>query len=220
MRAREITMDYSVIIAAAGAASRMHLGFNKVLFKVGDKTILERSVEPFLSDKKCKKIVICVALNEIDQVKKIFTNNKIYVECGGETRSHSVFNGLKQIDSEIVLIHDGARPFLTKNVINRVRTKVEDGFDSVIPTITPVDAVLINGKRNSETIVKLVQTPQGYKTHHLKKAYDQAFKEKKLAIFRDDASLVEKYFRSAPCEVEGEIENIKITNPKDLKALG
>jgi 2-C-methyl-D-erythritol 4-phosphate cytidylyltransferase len=213
-------MDYSVIIAAAGTASRMHLGFNKVLFKVGEQTILERSVEPFINDKKCKKIVVCVAASEVEQVKKMFISKKIIIEKGGETRSHSVFNGLKQVDSEIVLIHDGARPFLTKNIINRVRTKVEDGFDSVVPTITPVDAVLINGKRNSETIVKLVQTPQGFKTHHLKKAYDQAYKEKKLATFRDDASLVEKYFRSNPCEVEGELENIKITNPKDLKALG
>ena len=212
-------MDYSVIVAAAGTANRMHLGFNKVLYKLNGMSVLERTVSHFLNDKKCKKIIISVNPVDQKQVTEMFNNKKIQIELGGETRSHSVYNGLKLVETEIVLIHDGARPFISQSLINRVRTKVEDGFYSVVPTVVPIDSVLINGHRNSETIVKLVQTPQGFDTQQLKKAYDQAFKEKKLATFKDDASVIEKYFRYPPAEVEGEIDNIKLTTPKDLKTM-
>lgn len=213
-------MDYTVIIAAAGTANRMHLGFNKVLYKTNNETVLERTVSSFLSDKKCKKVVIAVNPLDLDAIKNLFSDKKVTIEIGGETRSHSVHSALKVVDTEIVMVHDAARPFITKSLINRVRNKLEEGFYSVVPTIIPIDAVLINGHRNSETIVKLVQTPQGFNTHQLRKAYDQAFKEKKLANFKDDASIVEKYFRYVPAEVEGEIDNIKLTTPKDLKTVG
>lgn len=212
-------MDYSVIIPAAGTATRMKLGFNKVLFKLNDQTVIEKTVGVFLNDKKCKNIIVCVGQSDFETVSALFKDKRVNVQVGGETRSHSVYNGLKFIDTDIVLVHDGARPNLTQQVINRVRAKVEDGFYSVIPTITPIDAVLINGHRNSETKVKLVQTPQGFKTHQLKKAYDQAFKEKKLTVFKDDSAIIEKYFGYAPAEVEGDVDNIKITNPVDLKVI-
>lgn len=212
-------MDYSVIIPAAGTATRMKLGFNKVLFKLNDQTMIEKTVGVFLNDKKCKKIIVCVNSVDFEIVANLFKGKKVNVQMGGETRGHSVYNGLNYVDTDIVLVHDGARPNVTQQVINRVRSKVEDGFYSVVPTIVPIDAVLINGHRNSETKVKLVQTPQGFKTHQLKKAYDQAFKEKKLTVFKDDAAIIEKYFGYAPAEVEGDVANIKITNPVDLRTI-
>lgn len=212
-------MDYTVIIAAAGSATRMQLGFNKVLYKTNNQTVLEKTVSPFLNDKKCKKIIIAANQKDMPSIQVMFDSKKIKVEIGGETRSHSVYNALKLVETEIVLVHDAARPFLTQSVINRVRNKVEEGFYSVIPTVVPIDAVLINGHRNSETIIKLVQTPQGFDTHQLRKAYEQAFKEKKLNHFKDDASIIEKYFQYPPAEVEGDIDNIKLTTPKDLKIM-
>ena len=135
---------------------------------------------------------------------------------GGETRFHSVKNGLAYVRGEgLVGVHDGVRPFVSREVIagcyEAAQTK-----QAVIPVIDVVETVRHLTKPGSETVprndYKLVQTPQVFEVQLLKEAYQQEYTD----AFTDDASVVEAMGREV-CLVQGNRENIKLTTPFDLK---
>ena len=128
-------MKYQAIVLGGGKGSRADLGYNKILYKMKDgRTVLEKSCDIFLNDDDCQKLI--VVLNE----ELPFNNEKVIKTKGGNNRYDSVLNGLKLVDSEYVLIHDGARPFVTKDDINRLKTELasEDGAILVNKTVDTI----------------------------------------------------------------------------------
>lgn len=207
-------MKYGVIITAAGVGSRMGLGYNKLLYSFGDKSIIQLTVGVFEKDSNCEQIVIAVNGNDLDTLTPLFTNAKIKLVKGGSCREESVYNALQHITSEYVLIHDGARCNVNENLINKVLYAIEAGAMIVFPAIKKSEAILVHGREIGDL---LVQTPQGFKTQLFKKAMKQAHDEYTLDCFTDDVSLAEQYLGIHARIVKGDEKNIKITVQSDLE---
>src|SRR6056297_1341338 len=102
---------YSAIILGGGTGERLGLGYNKVLYKVKGKTVIEHAVQKFLDDKEFNEIIVVMNRNDYDQTKVLFNDQRVRVIKGGQTRQESVYLGLKDIQlNDFVFIHDGARP--------------------------------------------------------------------------------------------------------------
>jgi 2-C-methyl-D-erythritol 4-phosphate cytidylyltransferase len=144
---------------------------------------------------------------------------EVCVADGGETRFHSVRNGLSLIPDNargVVGVHDGVRPFVSSETIRRCYESAEE-FGAVVPVVPVVETVrqlLADGSSMTvdRNAYRLVQTPQTFDIQLLKKAYGQPFDP----FFTDDASVVEAMGHPIKL-VEGNNENIKLTNPADLK---
>lgn len=212
-------MKYSALILAAGSGSRMKLGYNKVyaLLKNG-KTILETTMDVFLQDEDCAQIVVqtdCVEYFDRVLGRK---SGKVVVVKGGQTRQESVANGLGAILCDYVLIHDGARPFLTMDALNRLKKALETNDAAILgvkakDTIKQVDGEYIAKTLDRDVLIQ-AQTPQGFKTDLMISCMNQAVKEGFLGT--DDASLIERYSDVKVKVVEGDYRNIKITTIEDL----
>ena len=206
-------MKYQAIVLGGGKGSRADLGYNKILYKMKDgRTVLEKSCDIFLNDDDCQKLI--VVLNE----ELPFSNEKVINTQGGINRYDSVLNGLKLVDSEYVLIHDGARPFVTKDDINRLKTELasEDGailVNKTVDTIKEVRDGYITGTPQREYLYNAL-TPQGFKTEVLKEAYANV----DFNGVTDDASVLEKYGKKVKI-VEGSLNNRKLTSPEDFLDL-
>lgn len=198
-----------VIILAAGIGKRMNLGYNKMLFEIDGVPVYKRALQIF---KDFDEIVF--VKNESD-ILDLPSNVKVV--NGGCTRGESVYNGLKMIKSDYVLIHDGARCFLDEKALNRCLKAIKENdvialAVKVKDTIKMIeDDVLKTLKRD-----KLVQmqTPQGGKTSLFMQAYEC---EKKSGFSStDDVEVIEKYTNVKIKLVEGSYSNIKLTTKEDL----
>ena len=106
-------LDYTALIVAAGAGTRMGLGYNKAYYRMADgKTILEHTMDCFLQDEDCKEIVVVTDSEDFYHALGPDTIGKIVVVQGGASREESVWNGMKAVLCDTVFVHDGARPFL------------------------------------------------------------------------------------------------------------
>lgn len=213
-------MNYSVCILAAGKGSRTQLDFNKVFFKFSDGTsVLDRSVNLFNADPDCKEIILVVAKHEQEYVEKLYQNlDKVKITIGGKTRQESVSHGLRLVCSEHVFIHDGARPYLNMEEVNKLKQTLSD-YDACLLMAPSVDTVKIveNGfvkESLDRSLLYNAQTPQCFKTSLLKECHQKALEDQREAT--DDAQLVEWYSNTLIKVVTGNASNIKITNPGDL----
>ena len=127
------------IIVAAGKGSRMNYDRNKLLLPLGKSTILQTSLEPFLKHSRIRKIYLAVSLRDHQFIKKLIPEEVILVK-GGKRRQDSVHNALVEVmkgetTPDAVLIHDGARPFCSTNLIDRVleATLMHDAAIPVLP---------------------------------------------------------------------------------------
>ena len=113
-------MKISVILACAGTGSRMNLGFNKLRYDIGGMTIFEKTLSNFIRD-DISQIVITSNKDDFDYFTKAVLNveTNCVVTLGGQTRQESIYNALLSLDkdTDYVIIHDGARPFVTKQII-------------------------------------------------------------------------------------------------------
>ncbi len=214
----------SVIIPAAGQGKRFGAGTNKAFVSLAGKTILERTVAAFSDLPEVSEIIIVIAPDELDEIKrqvKFYPRQDIIkAVAGGSERQYSVENALAAIrdDAEIVLIHDGARPLISRRVIHQVIKAVRDNSAAIVAVpVKDTIKVVDSGGFVTSTPVRselwAVQTPQGFKRSLLIQAYKKAREENFLGT--DDSSLVERL--GIPVKiVPGEYENIKITTPEDL----
>ena len=212
-------MEY-IIIVAGGKGLRMGSDIPKQFLPICGKPVLMRTIERFRE--YSKDIHVILVLPKAQQ--KYWANlcaeyhfhEKYEIADGGETRFHSVRNGLSLIPDNAegtVGVHDGVRPFPSVEVISRCY-EVAQTAKAVIP-VTPVVETLrhVEEKRNVlRSDYRLVQTPQVFDIQTLKEAYRQEYKDS----FTDDASVVESIGREVTM-VEGNRENIKITTPFDIK---
>lgn len=212
-------MDYSAIVLCAGRGSRSGLNYNKLLYRFEEKTVYEMTMEIFLKDDRCQQIVVVTKKDEINDLKKLITTNKITYVFGGTERQDSVYNGLQVVNQEYVLIHDGARPYLKIENIDDILRCLNDNPACLL--MVPVKDTIKVCKEGTvvETLPRSVlmqaQTPQAFKTELIKDCYRLAKDANFVAT--DDASLVEKFKDIDVTVVIGSYENIKITTPDDLQ---
>ena len=210
-------MEYQAIVLAAGNSTRSGLQYNKVLFELNNTPIIYLSTKNFINDMSCNKIFLVCKENDLEDLKKIFNGiDKIEFIIGGETRQESVNNALKLVTSEYVLIHDGARPYFTAILLNRLIAKLKE-VDAVIPVWTMTDTVkeVKNGvvvKTLKRDVLKRVQTPQAFKTSVLLKAHNDA----KNKLYTDDSSMDEELTDTKVYVIDGEYPNIKYTFKEDF----
>lgn len=212
-------MEYSAIILAAGKGSRTNLEYNKVFYKFSDgQVLLLKTLSRFLDDKSCTQIVIVSTPNEIEIIQDMIDDSRITYTYGGETRQDSVYNGLQKVSNEFVMIHDGARCFVSAKEIENCKKALEknDACLLMVPAIDTikkvVDGYVVNTPLRSELYA--AQTPQCFKTELIKECYQKAKDEG--AIASDDASLVELYSDVKIKVVNGEYANKKVTTKEDL----
>ena len=206
-------MFYDVVIVASGKGQRANLGYNKAFYKMKDgRTVLECSASLFIEDEDCKNIIVVTNEEYIEQVLK---NDKVICTIGGKERRNSVENGLNLVQSEYVLIHDAARPFLNRLSLEDLKKELEtSGACILAKKATDTIKVVENNKivktldRNS---IYMAETPQAFKSDLLKKCY----KESENIIFTDDASLVESLGYEVSI-VEDKFNNKKLTNEMDF----
>lgn len=239
----------SVIIAAAGSGKRMGGGLNKQYIKLRNMPVLARSVRIFNEHETVDEIIITVRKGEEElcrqQITEPYGFKKVAkIIAGGRERQDSVRLALKELssDSGIVLIHDGARPFVSRRVIDDVIEGCE-AFGAAVPGIRLKDTVKtvnksrrvsdregINGSGSVEAedqaeiltaagtpdreLLRAVQTPQGFLTELILEAYENLLKDP-MSVFTDDASLLEAMGRDVII-TDGDENNIKITTPADI----
>ena len=208
-------MSYNVIILASGEGERAKLGYNKVLFKMENgKTVLENACKIFLEDDDCRRVI--VVTNE----KYVINSPKLIKAPGGKTRSESVWNGLQDVNSANVLIHDAARPFLKKIDLEKIKVALEKNKAAILAiketdTIKYVKNDEVETTLNRDYIYRAV-TPQGFKTELIKRAYKTVLED--CYPITDDASACE-YIGESVKVIEGLSSNIKLTNPEDFKNI-
>lgn len=212
-------MKYSALIVAAGSGSRMKLGYNKVYAKLEDGTyILEKTISVFQKDPDCQEII--VVTDPLLYREKIASRmpGKIVLAVGGKTRQESVCHGLMAVLSDYVMIHDGARPYLTQDRIDALKEtlETEDAALLAVPskdTIKKVENGYITTTYDRNSLV-CAQTPQAFCTDLIIRCMERAIIDGFTGT--DDCSLVEKYSDTKIKVVEGDYTNKKITTPEDI----
>lgn len=216
-------MERYAIIVAGGKGLRMGGEIPKQFLPIGGKPVLMRTIEVFRQAYPDIHIILMLPVSQQDYWQQLCQEYNFTVPVriadGGETRFHSVSNGLKLIPDDadgLVGVHDGVRPFVTVETIRRCYDEaMEKG--AVVPVISVVETVRQLRKDGTSVTVprdeyKLVQTPQTFRISLLKEAYRQPY----TSFFTDDASVVEAMGKPVYL-VEGNRENIKITTPADIR---
>lgn len=213
-------MRKNVIIVAGGKGLRMGNDLPKQFIPIGGKPVLMRTIEAFYRFDQDINIILVLPVSHQDYWKSLCEEYNFSIEHvianGGETRFHSVKNGLALVADGLVGVQDGVRPFGSVEMIKRCFDAARE-FPAVIPVIDSTDSLREVVDEDKSRIVdrfkiRLVQTPQVFDVYVLKKAYQTDFKE----TFTDDASVVEAMGVNVHL-VKGEVTNIKITTPLDLK---
>lgn len=209
----------NVIIVAGGKGLRMGSELPKQFLNVGGKPVLMRTIEAFYNFDKSIRIIVALSASYREHWSKLCKGYgfSVYHEVveGGETRFHSVKNGLELVGEGWVAVHDAVRPFTSISLLKTCFDAAKQ-YKAVIPVIDVTDSLReIVGENDSKIVdrskYRMVQTPQVFESALLIKAYETDFSES----FTDDASVVEIYGHAIHL-VEGERANIKITTPFDL----
>ncbi|MCR5533938.1 MAG: 2-C-methyl-D-erythritol 4-phosphate cytidylyltransferase [Bacteroidaceae bacterium] len=216
-------MERYAILVAGGKGLRMGGDIPKQFLPIAGKPMLMRTIEVFCQAYPDIHIILVLPVSQQDYWQQLCQDYHftipVQIADGGETRFHSVSNGLKLIPEGtegIVGVHDGVRPFVSVETIRRCYDEAVE-FGAVVPVISVVETVRQLIKDGTSVTVprdeyKLVQTPQTFRISLLKEAYQQPY----TSFFTDDASVVEALGKPVHL-VEGNRENIKITTPADIR---
>lgn len=214
-------MKKYAIIVAGGTGTRMGRAIPKQFLLLHDRPVLYYTIKAFLEAYEDLEIILVFPEEFTDMGKEIidayFDYSRIRVTFGGETRFHSVQNGLKLVEEEsIVFVHDAVRCLVSTDLIHRCYQNALH-MGSAVPVVVSKDSVrLLNEEENDNEVldrnkVVLVQTPQTFHSKILLPAFQIDYKER----FTDEATVVESFGLKISL-VEGEEDNIKITRPVDL----
>lgn len=212
-------MTKSVIIVAGGKGERMLYNYPKQFIEIGGTPILMRTISEFYNFDNEINIVVVLPEEQIkfwNNLCKQHNFNIVHkITAGGKERFFSVKNGLEQTDTELIAIHDGVRPLVSAETIERCFA-VAAQFGAAIPVMKIEESVRFVENNTNYAVERknfvTVQTPQIFKKEIIKTAYNQPFEDR----FTDDASVVENAGYKIVI-TEGNRENIKITTPLDLK---
>jgi len=210
-------MKTSVLIVAGGSGSRFKNTTPKQFLIIKDKPLLMHTIERF---SHLHEIYVVLPKNHVPLWEELCKNYNFEIKhtvvFGGRNRFTSVKNGLTKIkNTNIVLIHDGVRPVVSKKLIENLVNSVDKNI-GVIPVVDSNESIRYIDKTTSKAVNRenyyRVQTPQCFLFNEIFKAYNQEFNQ----TFTDDASVFESTRENKIITVKGEIDNIKITYPKDI----
>ena len=208
-----------VIIVAGGSGSRMQSALPKQFLMLGGMPVVARTINTFSEALPNAEIVVVLPEEHIalwENLRARFDVARHRIVAGGKERFHSVLNGINALSDEVeyIAVHDGVRAMASKKLIIRAMLAAEE-HDAVIPVVDVVDSYRrVEGAESyivPRAELRIVQTPQIFKAHVLRDAYNADFS----ATFTDDASVVEAAGGHITL-VEGERTNIKLTTPEDM----
>lgn len=219
----------TAIVLAAGSGSRMKSKTKKQFMEIKGKPVIWYSLFEF-EKSRVDEIILVTGKEDIDYCKKEIVEKynlkKIKnVVAGGSERYESVYNGLKEVTGNIVLIHDGARPLINNEIIERsIEGTIKS--DACVVGVPVKDAIkrankegyIIDTPNRSE--LWITQTPQSFKTDLVKMAYkkmkEELEKGNTTLNITDDAMVVEEFTTNQVRFVQGDYKNIKVTTPEDI----
>lgn len=213
----------SAIVLAGGRGKRMNYHKSKQFIEIKGKPVLVYTLEKFIYNKSIDEVILVLPEDEVDYCKKeVLQKYSLKVDrivIGGKERQDSVFNALEAMEkADIVLIHDGARPFISERIIEE-GIKYANIYGAAAPGVTPKDTIKVKSKDNvsvdtpDRNTLVAVQTPQCFKYDEIYQCHRKVKEEN--AIVTDDTSVVERYGHKVYL-YEGDYTNIKITTPEDL----
>lgn len=223
----------TAIVLAAGQGKRMQSKVHKQYLLIQDKPVLYYSLQAF-ENSFIDDIVLVVGKGEEEYCQKEiiekygFRKVRTIVE-GGKERYHSVANGIKAISwqCDYIFIHDGARPFISEEILLRVYEQVKQSNACVVgmpvkDTVKIADKAGFVESTPNRTKVWQIQTPQVFEAQLIRKVYERLLKEEvqllaEGVVITDDAMAVEHFAKLPIKLVEGSYQNIKITTPEDLE---
>jgi len=219
----------TAIVLAAGSGSRMKSKTKKQFMEIKGKPVIWYSLFEF-EKSRVDEIILVTGKEDIDYCKKEIVEKynlkKIKnVVAGGSERYESVYNGLKEVTGNIVLIHDGARPLINNEIIERSieGTIKSDACVVGVPVKDTIkrankEGYIIDTPNRSE--LWITQTPQSFKTDLVKMAYkkmkEELEKGNTTLNITDDAMAVEEFTTNQVRFVQGDYKNIKVTTPEDI----
>lgn len=210
-------MKISLILTCAGKGTRAGFEKNKLLVSVNGSTCFQKTLNAFLRTGLIDEFIVTANEQDFDELKALSPSSAKIV-LGGETRTVSVKNALTYVTGDVVLIHDGSRPFVSEKVIKDC-ILCASRFGSAIPLCPSADTVCrASDGQVEEYLGKAdlykVQTPQGFLTERIKKAYLQAGDKS----FNDDGEIYKNTF-GCLYYFDGDTENVKLTFKKDFNKL-
>lgn len=206
-------MKVSVIICAAGKGERAGFGKNKLLAPLHGAPALWHTFEKF-DIEEIGEVIVTSSENDFEEISALAAPFNYKVVIGGQTRTESVKRALDAVTGEIVLIHDGARPFLSQKLILDCIESVKK-YRSAVCAVKATDTVVYadGNKPLDRDNVFLIQTPQGFFTEDIKKAYALAGNKS----YTDDRAVYSEYV-AVPKLIDGEVQNKKLTYKSDFDA--
>jgi len=214
-------MKYTAIILAAGSGVRTGLNYNKILYEINGKRVLDYSVDFFRNDPKCTEIVLVCSDNDFNFIFNEYSNIVSQVVVGGSTRQDSVYKGLKIAKNDYVLVHDSARPYINSSAIENLLVDLMNTKASTLAVFVTDSIIKTNGNRLGKALDRskllAIQTPQGFLRSLIVEAHEKAQKVDYKAT--DDTDLVAKFTNVTPSYVIGDNRSIKLTTKHDIKFL-
>jgi 2-C-methyl-D-erythritol 4-phosphate cytidylyltransferase len=211
-------MKTTAIIVAAGSGSRFNSDTPKQFLEINGRSVIEHTIERFSAAPSIDKIVVVLAENQLDRISLHDHSKLTGIIPGGTTRAHSVLNGLKAVsnDTSIVAVHDGARPLVTVDEIERtVEAAKRTGAACLVAPLTDTIKA-IRGNEIAATLdrskLRRALTPQAFKAEVLQRAFEGVDLAQSIT---DECYLVEKLGHPIAM-VEGSVRNIKITHGDDI----
>ena len=217
----------AAIVLAAGQGKRMHSSVQKQFLLLDGKPLIFYGLDAF-ENSPIDQIVLVTGLDEISYcqteiVEKYRFSKVTHIVSGGKERYHSVYEGLKAVEgADYVLIHDGARPLLTKEIISRTLKGAEEYGACVAgmpvkDTIKTVDSDGFVSATPDRSRLWQIQTPQAFSYQWIRQAYDKLFsREEYQQGITDDAMVLETMSSHRVKLIEGSYSNIKVTTPEDM----
>jgi 2-C-methyl-D-erythritol 4-phosphate cytidylyltransferase len=216
----------TALIVAAGEGRRIGADVPKTYLPIGGRPMVLRTLDRFFATRTVERVVLVIAANDLSRCKTMLRGDPLLGNCawvlqgGGATRQQSVKKGFEKIDAntELVIVHDGARPFVSPALIDRC-VEVARDKGAVVVGVRARDTIkMVSGDRWVQTTPDRnslweIQTPQVFRTELLVEAHDQAARDGVDAT--DDAMLVERMGKPV-FVVDGESTNFKITTPDDV----
>ncbi len=214
----------TAIVLAAGKGSRMNCDTKKQFMEIKGKPIVWYSLFAF-EQSSVDQIILVTGKEDIEFCRKNIVEKYGFkkvtsIVAGGRERYESVYNGIQEVKGDIVLIHDGARPMIDKEIILRC-IKGAEKYKACVAGVPAKDTIKITGTDNSiestpnRNHVWITQTPQAFAYKLIKTAYDN-MKKSEMKNITDDAMVVEQFSEQKIYFVEGSYRNIKITTPEDI----
>lgn len=222
----------AAICLAAGQGKRMESKVQKQYLLIQDKPVLYYALKAF-QDSSVQEVVLVVGSGEEEYCQQEIVNKYGFTKvkaivAGGKERYHSVYHGLQAVgEADYVLIHDGARPFLTQEIINRCINGAKE-YKACVAGMPVKDTIkLADEEENIESTperskVWMIQTPQAFVYSMIKNAYETLIEQENQGVktsipVTDDAMVVEYFLNQKVHLVYGSYENIKITTPEDMR---